>query len=93
MRLRWTPAARSDLQQILDFIAVDDVAAASATIDRIEAAARRLAAYPQLGRLGPARDTRSLVVPGLPYLIVYRIREETVEIFRVFHGARRWPLG
>lgn len=92
MRLRWTPAARGDLLQILEFIAADSVDSALATVERIEAAARRLTEYPQLGRLGPAHDTRSLPVPGLPFLIVYRIRDESVEVFRIFHGARRWPL-
>jgi plasmid stabilization system protein ParE len=32
-----------------------------------------------------------LVVPGLPYLIVYRVRANTVEILRVFHTARNRP--
>lgn len=31
-----------------------------------------------------------VAVPGLPYLVVYRVRENPVEILRVFHTARNW---
>ena len=51
----------------------------------------RLAANPALGRAGRVPTTRELVVSPTPYLIVYRVRSETVEILRIFHGARQWP--
>jgi plasmid stabilization system protein ParE len=28
---------------------------------------------------------------GLPYLAVYRVHEDTVEIVRILHGAQAWP--
>ena len=27
-----------------------------------------------------------------PYIIPYRVREDRVEVLRVFHTARKWPL-
>lgn len=33
----------------------------------------------------------TLVVPPLPYVIVYEVDEETVNISRVLHGAQDWP--
>jgi plasmid stabilization system protein ParE len=27
----------------------------------------------------------------LPYIVVYQVRSDTVEISRVFHGAQDWP--
>ena len=36
-------------------------------------------------------DTRELVVPSTPYIVVYRVQEEYVEILRVIHGSRKWP--
>ena len=50
-----------------------------------------LATHPALGRPGRVPGTRELVVSGTPYLIPYRVHGKTVEILRVFHGARKSP--
>jgi toxin ParE1/3/4 len=34
---------------------------------------------------------RELVLPPLPYIVVYRVTADVVEILRVFHGAQDWP--
>jgi plasmid stabilization system protein ParE len=34
---------------------------------------------------------RELIFPGLPYVVVYRVTEQAVEISRIFHGAQDWP--
>jgi toxin ParE1/3/4 len=60
-------------------------------VDRIATSVERLATHPALGRTGRVPGTRELVVSGTPHLVAYRVRGETVEILRVFHGARKWP--
>ncbi len=35
--------------------------------------------------------TRELVVAGLPYLVVYRLSDQVVEVLRVLHHAQEWP--
>jgi toxin ParE1/3/4 len=47
--------------------------------------------FPELGRTGPRPDTRELVFTGLPYVAIYRIREDVIEILRILHGAQVWP--
>jgi len=32
-----------------------------------------------------------MVVPGLPYIVVYRLAGDTVEVLGVFHGAQLRP--
>ena len=91
MNLTCTRPAENDLIEILDYTAADDPTAAIATIDRIEAAALRLTEFPRSGREGSVPDTRELPIPGLPFLIIYRVREAAVEVLRVLHGARQWP--
>jgi toxin ParE1/3/4 len=44
------------------------------------------------GRAGRIANTRELVLPRLPYLVVYRVDEDRVLILNIVHGARRWPL-
>lgn len=51
----------------------------------------RLSNFPSMGRPGRVSGARELVVSGTPYIIPYRVRDEEVEILRVFHGARKWP--
>lgn len=91
MILSWTRPAEGDLFDILDFIAHDDPAAALGAIDRIEAAAVRLTDFPLLGREGSVPDTRELPVPGLPFLLIYRVQGASLVVLRVLHEARRWP--
>jgi toxin ParE1/3/4 len=45
----------------------------------------------QIGRAGRVPGTRELVVPRTPYIVPYRIQRTTIQILRVYHGARRWP--
>jgi len=35
--------------------------------------------------------TRELPLPPLPFVIVYRVLPEAIEISNIIHGARRWP--
>ena len=50
-----------------------------------------LALHPGLGRAGRVPGTRELVVPGTPYVVPYRVRNERLEIIAIFHGRQRWP--
>jgi toxin ParE1/3/4 len=90
MRIVWTEPASRDLEEIGDYIAKDNPAAARRVIRAVEAAVRRLARFPHSGRIGHRAGTRELVVPRTPYIVPYRIHSGKVEILAVFHGARDW---
>jgi toxin ParE1/3/4 len=47
--------------------------------------------FPSLGREGRIEGTRELIFPGLPYIAVYRIKDQVVEVPRVYHAAQDWP--
>ena len=53
----------------------------------------RLAHFPRSGRNGGTPNTREIVVPKLPYIIVYRIKLDCAEIVAVFHAAEDRPRG
>jgi toxin ParE1/3/4 len=91
MSVRWTKPAFRDLEDIGDFIAHDDAAAAAKTVATILDAAEALATHPHLGRAGRIADTRELVVAHTPFVVPYRVVGDDVQILAVFHGARRWP--
>jgi toxin ParE1/3/4 len=90
VRVRWLRRALRNLEEEADYIARDDPQAA-AQVERIAASVDLLASQPALGRPGRVPGTRELIITGTPYIDPYRVRDDTVEILRVFHGARRWP--
>lgn len=67
-------------------------------IDAVDAAFRRLADTPEIGRLCELRSPRlaglrSWSVPGFEkHLIFYRVDEDLVEVVRIVHGARDLAL-
>lgn len=91
MRVVWSGRARRDLAEIFDYIAANDTSAAARVLERLETMAQFLAEHPRIGRPGRVSATRELVIPGLPYILPYRVASDRVEIIRVLHGARAWP--
>jgi len=90
MTIQWTPTAARDLEDVRDYIAQDNEDAAIATIARLLAGIEALSRHPQLGRVGRVAGTRELVMP--PYVAVYRVAKDAVEIHSILHSARRWPV-
>jgi addiction module RelE/StbE family toxin len=91
VRVRWIRRALKNLDEEAAYIARDDPRAAARLVERIVASVERLADYPASGRPGRVPGTRELLVTDTPYLVPYRVRGETVEILRVFHGVRKRP--
>ena len=89
MRVRWLRRALRNLDDEAAYIAGDDPEAAARIVVRIASNVERLNNHPASGRPGRVPGTRELVVTGTPYIIPYWVRGETVEILRVFHGARK----
>ena len=92
MHIRWTDGAVQDFTQICDYVEEHGNAAAARRVAlSIHNAIDLLAKFPEYGRTGRKPDTRELVFGGLPYLAVYRVHENAVEIVRILHGAQKWP--
>lgn len=88
MRVAYASAARRDLDAIIDYISLEDRAAAERVFYAISDSVSRLGDYPNLGHVGRVPDTRELSVTGLPYIVVYEVSAEVVTVLAVFHGAR-----
>ena len=91
MIVAWTVIAEAELDDVWTYIAGDSVDAADRTVLRIRHSGDMLADHPALGRQGRLGSTRELIVPGLPYILIYRIVDQIVEILRVYHTSRDWP--
>ncbi|OFV99133.1 MAG: hypothetical protein A3H28_12265 [Acidobacteria bacterium RIFCSPLOWO2_02_FULL_61_28] len=91
MQLRWSPEAADDLVRIVERIREDNPSVAERIATFIYQRVAALETFPNLGRPGRMEGTRELPLPPLPFVVVYRLRGEAVEIARVLHGAQRWP--
>lgn len=90
LRLVWLESALGDLDAIVDYIAARNYAAAFKIQQTVEACVERLIEHPYLHRTGRVRGTREAVVhPN--YVIVYRVRSDSVEIVNVIHSRREYP--
>ena len=92
MRLRWTEPATSDLTHICDYTEEHSGGTTARRVAlSIYEGVSALVKFPERGRTGRKSGTRELVLAGLPYLAVYRLQGDTVEILRILHGAQDWP--
>ncbi len=85
----WSLTATDDLQDLEDFIARDSILHAINFVNRIVEAGERLGQAPLLGRVVPEfrrSNLRELLFRG--YRIVYLLKDNSVTILRVVHGAR-----
>lgn len=93
-RVVWAPQAIQDVEAIRTYVARDSAYYADLVVERLVAAVERLRDHPRSGRVVPELGDESIreVVHG-NYRIVYRLRQDAVEIATVFHGARSFRPG
>lgn len=92
MRVRLTNPTLQDLLCIPDYIGLEDPLAANRVAVQIIAACDRLEYLPQRGRPGQVPGTRELVALW-PYVIVYHVMPDEVQILRIWHGAQNHQGG
>ena len=89
MRVRFTPSARNQFLEGLEYVSQDKPAAARRFRDRAERVLRRLESHPESGRgipEFPELPHREVIVS--PYRFFYRVEKKTVWIVAVWHGAQ-----
>jgi len=52
---------------------------------------RSLRRSPYRGRPGSEEGTREILFLPLPYIAVYRVKQQTLEILRIYHRAQDRP--
>ena len=91
MRVRYTPRARADLQDIDAYLRTKSLQGARNVRERVQQAARNLGDMPGSGRESDFPGIRVAPLVTYPYIIYYRIRDNEVHILHVRHGARQQP--
>jgi toxin ParE1/3/4 len=91
MNIRWSPEAAADFAGIVDYIQQQNPSAADRVCHSMYDSVNSLESFPNRGRPGRIDGTRELVLAPLPFIVVYRVTADAVEIARVLHGSQRWP--
>lgn len=90
MKVVWTDEASQQLEAIFAFVGRSSELYAHRLVNTIVARADALGDFPEMGR-NPERyedpNIRELVVS--PYVVVYYIAREQIEILTVLHGSSR----
>lgn len=91
MKVKWLRRALENFDREAAYLAKDSPQIAAEFVRHIHASAALLADHPEMGRPGRIAGTRELVVTRFSYILPYRVRNNAIEILRVFHTARKWP--
>lgn len=89
MRVRYTPAAFSDRERILEYLRERSPNGARNVAASIREAVAQLGDQPLSGYRTDNPDVRVMFVVRYPYKIFYRVRETVVEILHIRHTSRR----
>ena len=91
MIIKWLGDAVNDLQSLRHYIAKDDASAARRVVKKILQTIEILSEQPGIGRQGRVVNTRELIISDAPYIVPYRVKNNVIEILRIFHCAMQWP--
>ena len=87
--VRHTYRARRDLIELWLELRDINPGAADRVYERLGLGLKSSSSFPEAGPLRPRLDREARVLVEPPYLILYRIVPEGVQIVRVVHGARQ----
>lgn len=87
-KIRWSPRAVSNLEEICSYISKDSIYYASLFAGRILSIVKNIPSFPKSGRIVPEYGNDNLREKIYEdYRIVYRIKNEFIEVVAICHGA------
>jgi toxin ParE1/3/4 len=92
MNVQWTNNAIRHLANIFEYISLNSPTYAKGMVDRVTRRSSQIADNPQSGRMVPeyqAHDIRELIEK--PYRIIYRIKQDQIDVLAVIHSAQLMP--
>jgi toxin ParE1/3/4 len=96
MKLRYSRLALRQINAISSYLEQRSPAAARHVGRQIRDAVHMLLQFPDIGHSGTAVGTREIIVPGVPYIVVYRVYRRAgtdgeLRIAGIYHGAQLRP--
>ncbi len=88
-KIRWSPRAALNLEEIYEYIAKDSKNYANIFITNILTSIKSIPDFPNKGRIVPEyidKNLRELIYKN--YRVVYRIKNDIIEIVAICHGSK-----
>ena len=92
MRVHWTNKALNHLLAIHEYVAQNSEIYANRLVDRLTRRSEQIGLFPQSGRMVPEykrADIREVI--ERPYRIIYRVKENQIDVLSVVHSAQQLP--
>jgi toxin ParE1/3/4 len=90
--IRWTLAGTKTRFSQVQYIADQNPQAADRLEQELVTQIRILADHPNMGRTRRRPGTREWVIARTPFIVVYRVTRDHIDILRILHHAQKWPL-
>ncbi|HDQ14880.1 MAG TPA: type II toxin-antitoxin system RelE/ParE family toxin [Sediminispirochaeta sp.] len=88
----WTEAAQKDLEEIIEYIALDSVESAVQHYEKIKKTAETLTSFPYQGRVIPELYRQNITkyreIIIAPWRLMYKKEKETIYIMAFIDGRR-----
>lgn len=91
MKIRIAPAASAHLTAAFEYLDGINSKAAVMQLNRIFDGIDQLKRFPESAPAGRVGGTRELVIPRAPFLVVYSIEADVINIVAILHSSQRWP--
>ena len=89
-KIRWSPRAASNFEDICNYIARDSVYYAALFAKRVNDIIKNIPQFPKAGRIVPEYEDENLREKIYEnYRIVYRLKGELIEVVAICHGAKQ----
>ena len=88
----WKPSARADATEIVNFISVHNKQAAERLYESIRHDLEHAAEHPYLFKLSTRIASMREIVTHPNYIIFYRVTSNSIEVVRIVHTRRQFPV-
>lgn len=91
MQIKWLKKALINLEHSAEYLQEQNPQSARDFIKEVHELTELLKTNPAMGRPGRVFGTRELILQKFPYLIPYRVKDNCIEILRVFPTRMNQP--
>jgi len=92
MRVNWTKPFAANLESARVYVAAEDSISAVVVIKRVMETLHILSRLSDAGRPHFHRpDARSIPVPDSPFVLVYDVNDDGINLLALYHQAMKWP--